>query len=43
MKARYLMTEAQNLYKLPLNPELTVFTEKPEESATYHYRFEENR
>jgi adenylylsulfate kinase-like enzyme len=37
------MTEGQNPYKLPLNPELTVFTEKPEESASYQYRFEDNR
>jgi adenylylsulfate kinase-like enzyme len=37
------MAEVQNPYKLPLNPELTVFTEKPEESASYQYRFEDNR
>ena len=37
------MTEGQNPYKLPLNLELTVFTEKPEESASYQYRFEDNR
>ena len=28
------MTKVQNPYKLPLNPELTVFIEKPDESAS---------
>jgi adenylylsulfate kinase-like enzyme len=28
------MIDTQNLCKLPLNPELTVFAEKPEESAS---------
>jgi adenylylsulfate kinase-like enzyme len=37
------MTEVQNPYKLPLNPELTVFIEKPDESASYQYSFEDNR
>ena len=41
------VTEAQNPYKLPLKLELTVFTEKPDESANnvirYQYRFEHNR
>ena len=37
------MAEMQNTYKPPLNAELTVFTEKPEESASYQYRFEDNR
>jgi adenylylsulfate kinase-like enzyme len=41
------MNEVQNPYKPPLNPELTVFTEKPDESANnvigYQYRFEDNR
>jgi adenylylsulfate kinase-like enzyme len=37
------ITEVQNPHKLPLNPELTVFTEKPEESASLQYRFEDNR
>jgi adenylylsulfate kinase-like enzyme len=41
------MTEVQNPYKLPLNPELlTVFTEKPDESVNsvvgYQYSFEDN-
>jgi adenylylsulfate kinase-like enzyme len=41
------MTEVQNPYKLPLNPELlTVFTKKPDESVNsvvgYHYSFEDN-
>jgi hypothetical protein len=39
------MTEMQNSYKLPLNSELTMFTEKPDESTNnviigYQYRFE---
>jgi hypothetical protein len=39
------MTEMQNPYKLPLNPELTMFSEKPDESTNnviigYQYRFE---
>ena len=42
------MTEVQNLYKLPLNPELLiVFTEKPDESVNsivgYQYSFDHNR
>jgi adenylylsulfate kinase-like enzyme len=41
------MIEVANPYKLPLNPESTVFTEKPDESAInvigYQYRFEDNR
>jgi hypothetical protein len=43
------MTEVQNPYKLPLNPELlTVFTKKPDESVNnvvgyYQYSFEHNR
>jgi len=37
------MTEVQNPLQLPLNPELTVFTEKTEESASYQYTFEDNR
>jgi adenylylsulfate kinase-like enzyme len=37
------MAEVQNPHKLPLDPELTMFTEKPEESASYQYRFEDNR
>jgi hypothetical protein len=42
------MTEVQNPYKLPLNPELlTVFTKKPDESVNnvigyYQYSFEDN-
>jgi adenylylsulfate kinase-like enzyme len=40
------MTQVQNPYKLPLNPELTVLIEKPHESANnvvgYQYRFEHN-
>jgi hypothetical protein len=36
------MTEVQNLCKMPLNPELTVFAEKSE-PAIYQYRFEDNR
>jgi adenylylsulfate kinase-like enzyme len=43
------MTEVQNTYKLPLNPELlTVFTKKPDKSVNsmvdyYQYSFEDNR
>jgi hypothetical protein len=37
------MSEIQNPYKLLLDPELTVFTEKPQDFATYHCRFEDNR
>jgi hypothetical protein len=37
------MSEMQNPYKLPLNPELTVFIEKSDEYASYQYRFENNR
>jgi hypothetical protein len=43
------MTEVQNSYKLPLNPELlTVFTKKPDESASnviiaYPHSFDHNR
>jgi hypothetical protein len=37
------MTEVQNPYKLPLNPESIVFIEKPDESASYPYSFEDNR
>jgi adenylylsulfate kinase-like enzyme len=37
------MAEVQNPYKLLSNPELTAFTEKPEEAASYQYRFEDNR
>jgi adenylylsulfate kinase-like enzyme len=42
------INEVQNPYKLPLNPELTVFIEKPDKSANdvigyyYQYRFEDN-
>jgi hypothetical protein len=42
------MTEVQNLYKLPLNPELlTMFIEKPDESVNnvigyYQYSNEDN-
>ena len=44
----YNMNEVQNPYKLTLNPELTVFTEKPDESAStviiaYQHRFDHNR
>jgi adenylylsulfate kinase-like enzyme len=41
------MTKVHNSHKVPLNPELTVFIEKPEESASdviaYQYTFEHNR
>ena len=41
------MTEGQTPYKLPLNPELTVFYEKPDESVNsavgYQHSFEDNR
>ena len=37
------MTKVQNPYKLPLNLESIVFIKKPEESASYQYRFEDNR
>jgi adenylylsulfate kinase-like enzyme len=37
------VTEVQNSYKLPLDPELSVFTEKPPKSASYQCRFEDNR
>jgi adenylylsulfate kinase-like enzyme len=42
-RERSNMTEEQNPYKLPLNPELTLFSEKPEESANYQYRFDDSR
>jgi hypothetical protein len=37
------MSEMQSLYKLPLNPELTVFIEEPDKCASYQYKFEDNR
>jgi hypothetical protein len=44
MKGRDIDTrELQNPYKLLLNPELMVFIEKPDEYASYQYRFEDNR
>jgi hypothetical protein len=43
----FTMTELQNPYKLPLDPELTVFIEKPDEYTNnvigYQYGFEYNR
>jgi hypothetical protein len=37
------MSEMQNPYKLPSNPELTVSTEELDNYAGYQYRFEDNR
>lgn len=41
------MYKVQNPYKLPVNPQLTAFIEKPDESASnvigyYHYSNEDN-
>jgi hypothetical protein len=37
------MTEVQAAYKLALNPESIVFIERPDETASYQYSFEDNR
>jgi hypothetical protein len=37
------MTEVQDPDKLPLNPESNVFIERPDETASYRYSFEDNR